>query len=149
MKIRTVIPVKQVLSEKNVKVVYSVSPQTLVIDALMMMDEKKIGSVVVMEEGKIVGLFSEREYARKGIIKGRRAKATPVSEVMNSDVTVVTPDMDVNHCMELFLGKQTRYLPVVHEDAVIGLVSMGDVMSSMINNQRNHIEYLEKYITGY
>ncbi|MBK8558131.1 MAG: CBS domain-containing protein [Lewinellaceae bacterium] len=147
MHVRTKIPVKQVMTEKGINVVWTVTPETMVIEALMLMEEKNIGAVVVMKGNSIIGIFSEREYSRQGIIKGRKAKSTPVTEVMNSDLAIVHPEEDVNECMGLFLTKKTRYLPVVQDDEIIGLISMGDVVSSMIKNQRDHIEFLESYIT--
>jgi CBS domain-containing protein len=103
---------------------------------------------MIMDEGRLVGIFSERDYARKGIIQGRKAKSTPLSDVMIEDVHTVTPDMDIEDCMDLFTNKYIRHLPVVTDGRVMGMLSIGDIVSAIIKDQTDHISFLEKYITG-
>lgn len=140
--------VSRLLSNKNINLVWSVSPNHMVIDALNLMSEKGIGAVLVMEEDRLVGIFSERDYARKGIIAGRKAKSTPVTEVMTPNVFTVSPSMDIEDCMTLFSEKRIRHLPVVDNQRVIGMLSIGDIVTAIIQAQDQQIKYLEAYITG-
>jgi CBS domain-containing protein len=139
--------VKKILEDKAISEIWSVPPTTSVIDTLHMLAEKNIGAVVVMDNEKLVGIFSERDYARKGIIQGRKAKSTPISEVMTPRVFTVNADMSIQECMELFSQKKIRHLPVMDQERVIGVVSIGDIVSSIIKEQRQHIQFLEQYIT--
>ena len=139
--------VKNLLADKPKSDVWSVSPDHTVIDALLLMAEKNIGAVVVMDDEKLVGIFSERDYARKGIIRGRKAKSTPITEVMTSRVYTVTPEMDIRECMQLFSEKKFRHLPVMEENKVIGILSIGDIVNSIMKEQGEHIQFLEYYIT--
>lgn len=141
------ISVKKILQDKAISNIWSVSPTTSVIDTLMMMAEKNIGAVVVLDDEKLVGIFSERDYARKGIIQGRKAKSTPISEVMTPKVFTVSPDMSIQECMSLFSGKKIRHLPVMDDDRVVGVVSIGDIVNSIMQEQKHHIQFLEQYIT--
>lgn len=127
---------------------YSLRPDNTVIEALELMSMANIGAIMVMDGANLVGIFSERDYARKGIIQGRKAKSTPLSEVMISEVHTVSPDMDIEDCMELFTNKFIRHLPVVENDRVIGMLSIGDIVSAIMQEQTQHITFLEKYITG-
>lgn len=128
--------------------VWSVTPDHMVIEALQLMAEKNIGAVLVMDGERLAGIFSERDYARKGIIQGRKAKSTPVTEVMTANVFSVSPDMSINDCMQLFSSKRIRHLPVLDGDKVVGLLSIGDIVNAIIQEQNNHIQFLEQYITG-
>ncbi len=128
--------------------VWSVSPACTVIEALQLMADKNIGAVLVMDGERIAGIFSERDYARKGIIQGRKAKSTPVTEVMTANVITVTPEMSIEDCMQLFNSKRIRHLPVVEEGKVIGLLSIGDIVNAIIREQSVHIQFLEQYISG-
>ncbi|GAA4404214.1 CBS domain-containing protein [Nibrella viscosa] len=128
--------------------VCSVRPDHMVIDALNLMADCNIGAVVVMDGEELVGIFSERDYARKGIRQGRKAKSTPVSEVMTPKVFTVTQDMDIYDCMKLFSEKRFRHLPVMDDDKVIGVLSIGDIVSAIMKEQSDHIQYLEQYITN-
>lgn len=119
----------------------------MVVDAIRIMAEQNIGAVVVMNDEKLVGIFSERDYVRKGIIQGRRSKATPVSEVMTPDVFTVSPRMDINHCMVLFSEKHIRHLPVVFEEKVLGVLSISDIVNAIIREQASRIEFLERYLS--
>ena len=140
--------VSRLLNNKKNEGVWSVSPNHMVIDALNLMSEKGIGAVMVMEGDRLVGIFSERDYARKGIIAGRKAKSTPVTEVMTPNVFTVSPSMDIEDCMTLFSEKRIRHLPVVDNQRVIGMLSIGDIVTAIIQAQDQQIKYLEAYITG-
>ena len=112
------------------------------------MSEQGIGAVLVMDGNCLIGIFSERDYARKGIIAGRKAKSTPVTEVMTPNVFTVSSDMDIEDCMTLFSEKRIRHLPVVDNQQVIGMLSIGDIVSAIMQAQDQQIKYLESYITG-
>jgi CBS domain-containing protein len=140
--------VSRLLNNKKNEGVWSVSPNHMVIDALNLMSEKGIGAVMVMEGDRLIGIFSERDYARKGIIAGRKAKSTPVTEVMTPNVFTVSPSMDIEDCMTLFSEKRIRHLPVVDNQQVIGMLSIGDIVTAIIQAQDQQIKYLEAYITG-
>lgn len=142
------ITVKKILETKPISVVISVPPTNSVIDTLHLMAEKNIGAVVVMDGEKLVGIFSERDYARKGIIQGRKAKSTPMTEVMTPHVFTIDPDMSMQECMKLITTKKIRHLPVIEEGKVVGVLSIGDIVNSMIQEQKNHIQFLEQYITN-
>lgn len=142
------ISVKKLLSGKKRNILYSLRPDNTVIEALELMSMANIGAIMIMDGGRLVGMFSERDYARKGIIQGRKAKSTPLSDVMIADVITVTPDMDIEDCMQLFTDKFIRHLPVIEDDKVIGLLSIGDIVSAIMQEQTDHIGFLEKYITG-
>lgn len=140
------IKVRDILAQKKIQHIISVMPTTTVIEALGIMAEKNIGAVVVLENDKLVGIFSERDYARKGIVQGRKAKDTPMSEVMTPKVFTVEPDMTVRDCMEIMSEKKFRHLPVTDGGKVVGVLSVGDIVTSLIIEQRQHINYLESYI---
>ena len=142
------ITVKQILDEKPNRTMYKIRPDQMVIDALKLMEAHKIGAVLVMRGPALLGIFSERDYARRGILQGRKAKSTPVTEVMTSDVYFVNPDTDIEECMKLFSEKRIRYLPVRDGGRVIGVVSMTDVLHTLLHEQRSHIEFLKQYISG-
>jgi len=141
--------VRQLLAEKSINAVYAVHPDQMVFEALEMMSSRRLGAVMVMENDRMIGIFSERDYARKGILEGRKAKSTPVTEVMTANVFVVTPDQGIEDCMKLMSEKHIRHLPVMENDRVIGLLSIGDIVTAMLHEQQNHIQNLEQYITGY
>lgn len=140
--------VSRLLNNKKNDSVWSVSPNHMVIDALNLMSEQGIGAVLVMDGDRLIGIFSERDYARKGIIAGRKAKSTPVTEVMTPNVFTVSPDMDIEDCMTLFSEKRIRHLPVMDNQQVIGMLSIGDIVTAIIQAQDQQIKYLEAYITG-
>lgn len=142
------ISVKNLLAGKRNNSIHALRPDNTVIEALELMAQTNIGAIMIMEEGKLVGIFSERDYARKGIIQGRSAKTTPLSEVMISEVFTVSPEMDMDDCLQLFTNKFIRHLPVVEEEVVLGMLSIGDIVSAIIKEQTEHISFLEKYITG-
>ncbi len=103
---------------------------------------------MVLEGGRLVGIFSERDYARKGIIQGRKAKSTPVSEVMTAHVITVGPEDSIEACMQLMSEKKIRHLPVIDETVVIGIISIGDVVTAIIHDQKDRIQSLEQYIAS-
>lgn len=142
------ISVKQLLEGKRTSEVIHVTPDHMVIDALELMATKNIGAVMVLDGQRLAGIFSERDYARKGIIQGRKAKSTPVAEVMTHNVFTVSPTMNIEDCMKLFSDKHIRHLPVVDHGKVIGMVSIGDVVTTIMNEQKMHINFLEQYISG-
>lgn len=141
--------VKRLLRDKNIQEVLSVSPDTTVIDALEIMSKYNIGALVVVEDGVLKGIFSERDYARKGIIKGRKAKSTMMSEVMTPNVFTVKEEMNIKDCMEIISEKKFRHLPVVNDEGTcVGVLSVGDFVTALIREQRQHIKFLERYISG-
>jgi len=142
------ISVQKLLEGKRLNKTFTVTPEHMVIEALELMEANNIGAVMVMEGERLAGIFSERDYARKGIIKGRKAKSTPVSEVMTANVFSVSPDMDIEDCMQLFSDKRIRHLPVLDHGRVVGMLSIGDIVNAIINEQKSHINFLEQYISG-
>jgi CBS domain-containing protein len=139
--------VKQILSEKGHEV-WSISPNTTVFDALKFMSEKSIGALVVLENLEVVGVFSERDYARKVTLKGKSSKNLPVKEIMTRRVVCVKPENTTEECMALMTDKHVRHLPVVDGDELVGIISIGDVVKAIISQQELVIEQLENYITG-
>ena len=127
--------------------VWSVSPDATVFEALAVLAEKGIGAVVVVEGGKLVGILSERDYARQVVLKGKASKETPVREIMTTRVMYVGLDQTIDECMALMTGKRFRHLPVLDGDALIGVVSIGDVVKAVISEKQFLIEQLETYIT--
>ena len=140
--------VRQLLSGKNIDTIYTVRSDQTVIEALELMAAKNIGAVMVVDDDRLVGIFSERDYARKGIIQGRKAKSTPISEVMTSGVYTVDPTQTIEDCMEMMSAKRIRHLPVMEGDRVVGLVSISDIVTAIIREQAHRIQNLESYISG-
>jgi CBS domain-containing protein len=139
--------VSQLLDKKGHDV-WSVTPSTTVFDALRLMAEKKVGAVLVLEEDRLVGVFSERDYARKVILQGRSSEDTEIKVVMTSKVVCVTLDRSTEECMTLMTEKRVRHLPVMDGDNLVGVISIGDVVKSMISEREQVIEQLEGYISG-
>jgi CBS domain-containing protein len=139
--------VKDLLAQKG-KDVWSVAPDTTVIDALKLMAEKNIGAVLVLDEHCVVGVLSERDYARKVVLQGRTSQDTTAQEIMSKRVVGVEPQQTVEECMALMTDKRIRHLPVVDGGEVIGVVSIGDIVKNIISQQEFLIEQLEHYITG-
>lgn len=139
--------IKHLLDKKGRHII-SIAPDKSVLDAIKLMAEKAIGALVVMEDDQLLGILSERDYARKVIIKGRSSKTTKVAEIMTSDVLTATSSQTVNDCMNLMTDKKIRHLPVVEDDAVIGMISIGDLVEAIISDQQEEIEQLEHYISG-
>ncbi len=139
--------VRQILEKKGSRV-WTISPGASGYEALELMADKNIGALVVMESGKIMGIFSERDYARKVILKGKSSKETPVRELMSEHVITVSSSQVIEVCLAIMSEKQFRHLPVVEDGQLAGLVSMGDVVKMIIADQKITIDQLEKYITG-
>jgi CBS domain-containing protein len=128
--------------------VWTVSSDSTVYDALQEMADKNVGALLVVEGDKLVGVFSERDYARKVILHGKASKDTLVREIMSTEVFWVRPDQTVALCMELMTDKRVRHLPVLDEGRLVGVISIGDVVKAVISEQEFTIQQLEHYITG-
>jgi CBS domain-containing protein len=128
--------------------IFSVSPSTTVLDALRYMSEKNIGAVLVIDMGKLAGIFSERDYARKVVLQGRSSQTTTVSEVMVSRLITVEAEQALDVCMQLMTDHRIRHLPVLDKGELVGIISIGDVVRQMIVEQKMLIEQLEAYIRG-
>ncbi len=126
--------------------VWSVAPDTTVYDTLKLMAEKEIGAVVVLEHARPVGMFSERDYARQVILKGRASKDTAVGEIMISRIVFVRPEQTIEDCMALMTDKRVRHLPVLDQGTLVGMVSIGDVVKAVISEKEFIIEQLANYI---
>jgi CBS domain-containing protein len=127
---------------------WSTTPNASVYEAIEIMAEKQVGALPVMEQGKLLGIISERDYARKVILKGRLSKETPVSDIMTSPVITVTLQHSVGDCMHIITEKRIRHLPVVENDRLIGVISIGDLVNWVITEQQQTIRHLEAYISG-
>jgi len=141
------ITVRQLLQTKGNQI-WSIQPQSTVYDALQLMSDKNVGALLVIEKEKPVGIFSERDYARKVILKGKSSKSTTVGELMTREILYVSPDDTIESCMALMTKKRTRHLPVFEDDKLVGIVSIGDVVNHIISDREFTIRQLEKYITG-
>ena len=141
------ITVRQILDGKG-HTSWSVAPDSLVYDALKLMADKGIGALLVLERGKLVGIISERDYARKVILKGKSSLDTPVKEIMTQDFVWVRPEQTVEECMGLVTEKRIRHLPVLVDDQVVGIISIGDLVKAVIDEKDFTIKQLESYITG-
>jgi IMP dehydrogenase len=141
------ITVRQLLKNKPADL-WSVSPETSVYEALELMAEKDIGAVLVLENGELAGILTERDYARNVILKGRLSKTTSVAELMTEVVCYVRPDQTIEDCMALMTDKRVRHLPVLEDERLIAIVSIGDVVKKTISEQEFTIQQLENYITG-
>ncbi len=140
--------VKEIIREKGAKV-WTISPDVTAFQALEKMADKNIGALVVTEsEDKVVGIMSERDYARKVVLRGKVSKAIRVSEIMTTDVLGVCLDNTCEDCMQLFTSKRIRHLPVVESGKLVGLVSIGDVVNKIISKQKTTLSDLEKFISG-
>jgi len=128
--------------------VWTIAPDALVYDALQSMAEKEVGALIVTEGRRVVGIFSERDYARRVILAGRSSRTSPVREMMTTRVLFVSPDDTVDDCMGLMTKKHVRHLPVMEGDRLVGVISIGDVVKAIMSDQRFTIEELEKYISG-
>lgn len=139
--------VEQILREKG-SGYWSVSPDATVYRALELMAEKNVGALLVMDGDRLVGILSERDYARKVVLEGKSSKDTPVRQIMSSKVVCARPDQSIEACMAVMTEKRIRHLPVIEGNRVVGLVSLGDVVKSLLSEQTFVISQLEHYITG-
>jgi len=140
--------VKQILRIKGHHV-WKISKDATVLDALRLMAEKQTGSVVVMDGNHLAGIFTERDFSRKVGLEEIKPSETKLSEVMTRELTTIGPDDSVNRCMELMTERRIRHLPVVEEDRLLGIVSIGDVVKDMIEELQFMVKQLENYITGF
>lgn len=139
--------VKHILQGKS-PVVHAVSQNTSVLDALQMMMEKNISALLIIENEKLIGIFTERDYARKIILHGKSSKDTPIHLVMTHDPRTITTEEKIESCMELMTNNHFRHLPVVENDVVIGIISIGDLVKYIIEDQKQTIDQLQSYITS-
>lgn len=135
------------LLEVKGREICSVSPQESVYNALEIMAEKSIGALLVIDEAKLIGIFSERDYARRIILKGKASRDTKVEEVMTREVISVSPENSIADCMLIMANNRIRHLPVLEDDRLVGIVTIGDVVKQIISNQAFTIKELEKYLT--
>lgn len=140
--------IQEVLEAKVRVRVISVTPRRTVYEALKLMAEQDIGALMVLDEGKLLGIFSERDYARKGVLHGHASRETLVSQIMSSPVLSVTPTHTVDECMTLMTERHFRHLPVINGETVVGLVSIGDLVKWIIDGHEQRIMELEGYISG-
>jgi CBS domain-containing protein len=139
--------IRQLLEGKGHDIV-SAKPSTSVYEALELMAEHNIGSLLVLDGESLVGIFTERDYAREVVLKGKSSRGTVLQEIMTQKMECVRPDHTIEECMALMTDKRTRHLPVLENDELVGVISIGDVVKAVINEQEFLIEQLENYITG-
>lgn len=140
--------VRDILHSKAEARIYSVSPHSMVVDALKLMADKMVGALLVIEDGKLAGVFSERDYARKIALMDRSSRTTEVGEVMTADLICVSPTDTMEFCMELMTEKHIRHLPVMDNENLVGLISIGDLVKNIIEDQKAMILQLEQYMRG-
>jgi len=136
----------QTLLERKGRAIFSVEPQAAVLDAIRLMAEHHVGALLVMRGAALEGIVSERDYARKVILRGRSSADTPVRDIMSSPVLTVTLDTTVQQCMQLVTDRHVRHLPVLDGTRVVGMISIGDLVKAVIADQQQQIEQLETYI---
>ena len=136
-----------ILNQKSGEI-FSVSPESTVYDAIEMMDNKNVGALLVMERTRLVGMFSERDYTRKIVLRGKRSRETKVSEIMSTNLSVTHPNEGVEECLRLMTEKRIRHLPVLDGNKVVGVISIGDLVKHVIATQSATIAHLENYIHG-
>ncbi|MEO8232493.1 MAG: CBS domain-containing protein [Ignavibacteriota bacterium] len=139
--------ISEILKKKGTEV-WSVTPGTKVIEVLRLMAEKNIGAVLVIDNEQLEGIFSERDYARKVALEGHSSRELEVGKIMSSKVLYATPEESVEDCMALMIKKRIRHLPVIENEKLKGLISIGDVVKSLLDENKYTIEQLEHYITG-
>lgn len=139
--------VRELLGKKGGEV-WSVQPHTTVYEALQLMSDKNVGAVLVLDDRRLLGILSERDYARQVILKGKASRDTPVREIMTTKVVCVAPERTIEDCMALMTDKHIRHLPVLAGDALLGVLSIGDVVKAVISEKQFMIEQLESYITS-
>lgn len=139
--------IRQLLDDKGTEV-WSISPDAWVYDAVALMAEKEIGALIVIDGGRIVGLVSERDYARKVILKGRVSRETQVRDIMTTRVVYAHPKQTVEECMAILTDQRIRHLPVMDQEKLVGIISIGDLVKAIINEQKFLIEQLVQYIAS-
>jgi|SRR6266508_3996232 CBS domain-containing protein len=139
--------VRNILENKG-RDVWTIAPDRTVFEALRTMADKNVGALLVLDGETITGILSERDYARKVILHGRSSKELMVKEIMSSKVYFVSPEQNIEDCMSLFTNKRVRHLPVLENDKLAGIISIGDVVKAVIAEQESTIKHLENYITG-
>ena len=140
--------VAALLQDKSGAAVQTLAPDASVLDAIRLMAEHHIGSVLVLEAGRLAGIVTERDYARKVILKGRSSADTPLSDVMSSPVLSVAAADSLEHCMQLMTERKIRHLPVLDGDSLVGMLSIGDLLKALLELRQREIEQLQQYITG-
>jgi CBS domain-containing protein len=138
----------QHLLDRKGRELISIVQEASVFDAIKLMADRGVGSLLVMDGGNLKGIVTERDYARKVIIKGRSSESTEVGEIMSTDLVTATSQQTVNECMTLMTDRRIRHLPIVLGDEVVGLISIGDLVQAIISDQQEEIEQLEHYISG-
>lgn len=144
---RTVRTVQSLLEGKG-SAIYHLPPDSLVFDCITLMAEAGVGALLIMDGDRLVGIMSERDYARKVILKGKNSRDTPVKEIMSSPVTFITPDCTVDEALSIMTEKHIRHLPVQQDEKVVGVVSIGDLVKAIIDQQAETIQHLHAYIGG-
>ena len=139
--------IKQLLETKGSDIL-TIDPDSTVYDAIKLMADHQVGSLLVMEKEKLLGIITERDYSRNVILKGKSSRDTPVKDIMISNILCVQPEKSVEECMALMTDKRVRHLPVVENNHVVGIISIGDLVKAIISEQKFMIEQLEHYITG-
>jgi CBS domain-containing protein len=139
--------VKNILETKS-NAIFTITPDTTVYHALELMVEKNVSALLVMENDKLAGIFTERDYARKVVLKGKKSKETAIGEIMTGNLITVTSASSIDECMELMTGKYIRHLPVVDNGKLVGIISIGDVVRCIIKEQKSIIGHMEQYIAG-
>ncbi len=139
--------VQHVLDTKGRDII-SITPEASVLDAIKLMAEKSIGSLLIMRGNELMGIITERDYARKVIIKGRSSESTEVAEIMTADICSTTSQQTVSDCMAIVTERKIRHLPVIDDGVVTGMLSIGDLVRAIISDQQEEITHLEQYISG-
>lgn len=140
--------VRQLLAAKRGAEVFAVAPDAAVIEAIRLMAEKGVGAVLVMQGTRLAGILSERDYARKVVLRDRASSTTPVRDIMTAEVVTVTPEQTADHCMRLMTDNRIRHLPVVEAGKVVGVISIGDLVKAIIEEQQRELDHLQRYIAS-
>ena len=139
--------VRQLLESKPAEII-AIGPDAPVIDAIRLMADRRVGALLVMEGPRLAGILSERDYARKVVLQGRSSSNTPVRDIMTAKVVTVRPDDSVDHCMKVVTDHRIRHLPVADGDAVVGVISIGDLVKAVIVDQQAELDQLQRYIAS-
>lgn len=139
--------ISDILEQKGKKV-FSIGPEEMVFEGIKLMSDKSIGALLVMDREKVVGIFTERDYARKVILANKSSKEIPIKEIMTKNIIYINPEMSIKNALGIMSEKKIRHLPVMKDDKCIGLVSIGDLVSRLIDEQQHAIDHLIRYMTG-